>query len=240
MLNSSHGLIDIYRENTFFLHLVHVALVLIITVSKSEMGVLSHGVLYSAADCKRVHSEQEVKRMSVCYETPVNVVRQRCANGDIDGMIPGRCYWSLKLCKPADDERLVVPGWPVFEAFARRRPICMELACWCHSDVLDAAAAAAHAATAWEGGSRLGSTLFNRMMVGAGRGAVMIPALSGWWGGSSSAPLAVSALVTREVLVRRWCETAATPRSTWGNFSGLMSKHGVIFTFSSIYVRRWR
>ncbi|CAG00353.1 unnamed protein product [Tetraodon nigroviridis] len=40
-------------------------------------------------------------------------------------------------------------------------------------------------------------------MVGAGRGAVMIPALSGWWGGSSSAPLTASALVRREALLWR-------------------------------------
>lgn len=160
---------------------------------------------------------------------------QWCANGNNDGMIPGRCYWSLKLCKPADDEWLVMSGRPVLAAFSRRRPIRMQLACWYLSVVLDAAAA--HAATTWEGRSRLGSTLFNRMMVGAGRGAVMIPALSGWWGGSSSAPLTASALVRREALLWRWCETADTPYSTCGIFSGFTSKHGMTFTLNSIYVQ---
>lgn len=146
-------------------------------------------------------------------------------------MIPVCCYWSLKLRKPADDESLVVAGWPILAAFATGRPICMQLACWCHSVMLDVSAAA-NAATEWEGRSRLGSTLFNRMMVGAGRGAVMIPALSGWWGGGSSAPLTVTALL-RHVkyksveMMRSGSHTLAHPGA---NFSGLKSPHGITFT----------
>lgn len=206
--------------------------------------MFNRGRLFSVADCNRVSSELRCRKWRVCLRLVKRPVELLCAGDVLTATLTERSQDAV--IDPSSSVNLpMMNGWwcldgPSLHSVCQRKTyppaISMLMSrrrarCRCRS-----------CSTSAKGGrSRLSATLFNRMMVGAGRGAVMIPALSGWWGGSSSsAPLTASALVRHEALAWRWCETADTPYSTCGNFSGLTSKRGVTFTLNSIYAqRRW-